>query len=81
MDGRCIATPLGKSNNFQDTNTRIKRHGEDVTDFDAMTGRFLTRSINPDVSLGDQSCGIGTGSDHPRVPQPSIDPLTFQARN
>jgi hypothetical protein len=58
MDGGSIPPPLSKSDNLQDTNTRIERDGEDVTDFDPMAGRFLARPVDPDMPLSDQRRGV-----------------------
>ena len=58
MDGSGVAPSLGKSDNLQDTNTRIECDGEDITDFDPMAGRFLARAVDPDMPLGDQSRGV-----------------------
>ncbi len=81
MDRRRITATLSESDDLQDPDAGIERDGEHITDLDPMAGRFLARTVDPDMALRDQGRSIRTGSDHPRMPQPSIDPLTFQSRN
>lgn len=53
MDGRRITTPFSESDNLQDTDAGIERDGEDITDLDPVAGRFLSRAVDPDVTLRD----------------------------
>jgi len=43
-----------------------------------MAGRRLAHTIDADMTCLDQRGGAGAGFDHPRVPQPLIETLTFQ---
>lgn len=81
MDRRRITATFSESDDLQDSDTGIERDGEHVTDLNPMTGRFLARPVDPNMPLRDQSRSIRTGPDDPRMPQPSIDSLTFQSRN
>lgn len=58
MDGSGITPSLGKSDDLQDANTGIKRDGEHITDLDPVARRFLSRAVDPDMSLRDQSRSV-----------------------
>ncbi|MEH2511729.1 hypothetical protein V1291_003083 [Nitrobacteraceae bacterium AZCC 1564] len=58
MDGRRITTPFSESYNLQNTDTGIERNGENITDLDAVAGRFLALAVDPHMSLSDQGRSV-----------------------
>jgi hypothetical protein len=58
MGGRRIAPSLGKSDDLQDTNTGVERNSEDITELNAVTGRFLACAVDPHMALRDQGRSV-----------------------
>jgi hypothetical protein len=58
MDRRRITPSLSESDDLENTDAGIERDGEHVTDLDPVPGRFLARTVDPDVPFRNQSCSI-----------------------
>lgn len=77
--GGCVAAPLGKPDHLEDPHGAIEADGDDVAGPDGMTGRLLSRPVDADVAGLDQRSGAAARPDHPRMPQPFVEPLALQA--
>ena len=73
-----ITPALAEGLDPQHADPRIKRDGQHIAGFQAMSRRALSLSIEANPAAGNKFGGISAGTHHARVPQPFVEALPLQ---
>lgn len=71
------AAAFGKACDPQNADA-VKGDGDDVADAHSAAGGIDAGAVEPDQTIVSEPGGGRAGADHPRVPQPFVDPLPIQ---
>ena len=70
--------PLGKPGYFEDPDPMRERHGHHIAEMDRPARRGHALTVDPDVTGRRKIRGGRPGTDHPRVPKPSVNTLALR---